>query len=72
MKIGFICPNLPGHTNPMTALARRLQARNYEVLFLYSSAANGLPCIPGPTADDMNANRPKSAGCFEQHTKRFY
>jgi hypothetical protein len=22
MKIGFICPNRPGHLNPMTALAR--------------------------------------------------
>ena len=51
MNIGFICPNLPGHINPMTALARRLQAHNQEVVFLYSSSANGLPCIPGPAAD---------------------
>jgi zeaxanthin glucosyltransferase len=59
MKIGFICPNLPGHINPMTALARHLQARNHEVIFLYSSSANGLPCVPGPKADDMNASRPE-------------
>ena len=25
MKLGFICLNLPGHLNPMTALARQLQ-----------------------------------------------
>jgi hypothetical protein len=28
MKLGFICLNLPGHLNPMTALARHLQHRN--------------------------------------------
>ena len=39
MKLGFICLNLPGHLNPMTALARHLQARNHEVVFLYSSSA---------------------------------
>ena len=30
MKIGFICPTVLGHLNPMTALARHLQARNHE------------------------------------------
>ena len=59
MKIGFICPNLPGHINPMTALARQLQARNHEVVFLYSSSANGLPCVPDGKPDDMSANRPE-------------
>jgi UDP:flavonoid glycosyltransferase YjiC (YdhE family) len=39
MKLGFICPNLPGHLNPMTALARQLQARGHDVVFLYSSSA---------------------------------
>jgi hypothetical protein len=48
MKRGFISPNLPGHRNPMTALARHLQARNHEVVFLYSAEANGLPVVPGP------------------------
>jgi hypothetical protein len=37
MKLGFICPSVPSHLNPMTALARRLQARNRDVVFLYSS-----------------------------------
>jgi zeaxanthin glucosyltransferase len=59
MKIGFICPNLPGHINPMTALARHLQVRGHEVVFLYSASANGLPCVPGPKNDEMNANRPE-------------
>jgi hypothetical protein len=62
MKIGFICPNIPGHLNPMTALARHLQARNHEVVFLYSPSANGLPCVPGQKDDDMNANRPEQVG----------
>jgi MGT family glycosyltransferase len=46
MKLGFICPNGSGHLNPMTALARQLQARNHEVVFLYSSDAAGLPVFP--------------------------
>ncbi len=41
MKLGFICINIPGHLNPMTALARHLQARNHDVVFLYSSGAAG-------------------------------
>jgi zeaxanthin glucosyltransferase len=59
MKLGFICLNLPGHLNPMTALARHLQARNHEVVFLYSSSANGLPCVPGNIRDPFNENRPE-------------
>ena len=59
VKIGFICPNMPGHLNPMTALARHLQARDHEVVFLYSASANGLPCIPGEKNDDMKENRPE-------------
>jgi hypothetical protein len=45
MKLGFICLNLPGHLNPMTALACHLQARNHDVVFLYSSGAAGLPLL---------------------------
>jgi zeaxanthin glucosyltransferase len=59
MKLGFICLNLPGHLNPMTALARQLQGRNHEVVFLYSSSANGLPCVPGYDKDPINENRPE-------------
>jgi zeaxanthin glucosyltransferase len=59
MKLGFICLNLPGHLNPMTALARQLQERNHEVVFLYSTNANGLPCLPGDDRDPINENRPE-------------
>src|ERR1700736_26890 len=59
MKLGFICLNLPGHLNPMTALARQLQGRNHEVVFLYSSSANGLPCVPGDDKDPVNESRPE-------------
>jgi zeaxanthin glucosyltransferase len=34
MKIGFVCMPFSGHLNPMTALARRLQSRGNEVVFL--------------------------------------
>ena len=72
MKIGFICPNLPGHLNPMTALARHLQARNHEVVFLYSPSANGLPCVPGDKNDDMNANRPEMSKLEGESALAFY
>ena len=61
MKLGIICPNLPGHLNPMTALARHLQARNHEVVFLYSTEANGLPFLPGPEKDHICHHRKASA-----------
>jgi len=59
MKLGFICVNGQGHINPMTALARQLQARNHEVVFLYSPEAAGLPCVPGPENDQFQAKKAK-------------
>jgi len=59
MKLGFICVNQPGHLNPMTALARQLQGRNHEVVFLYSSSANGLLCVPGDDRDPIDEKRPE-------------
>src|ERR1700745_3475466 len=47
MKFGFVCLQVPGHLNPLTALARHLQMRGHDVVFLYSSGAAGLPFIPG-------------------------
>jgi zeaxanthin glucosyltransferase len=58
MKLGFICLNLPGHLNPMTALARRLQDRNHDVILLYSSGAAGLPFVSGPEKDQIDESRP--------------
>ena len=72
MKIGFICPNIPGHINPMTTLARHLQARNHEVVFLYSPSANGLPCVPGDKRDDMNAGRPEMSKLEGNEAVAFY
>ena len=57
MKLGFICLELPGHLNPMTALARQLQARNHEVVFLYSSGAAGLPFVPAPEKNQVSESR---------------
>jgi len=34
MKIGFVSLPASGHLNPMTALARRMQARGHEVVFI--------------------------------------
>src|SRR5690348_3743118 len=72
MKIGFICPNFPGHINPMTALARHLQARNHDVVFLYLPSANGLPCVPGEPDDNINANRGKISKLEGQAAIEFY
>src|SRR5262249_27451023 len=61
MKLGVICLGLPGQLNPMTALARQLQARNHEVVFLYSSGAGGLPFVPSPEKDHINEARPEAS-----------
>jgi zeaxanthin glucosyltransferase len=71
MKLGFICPNVPGHLNPMTALARKLQARNHEVVFLYSSGAAGLPFVPSPEKDHFNENRPEVSRMQGEDAVRF-
>jgi zeaxanthin glucosyltransferase len=51
MKIGFVSMPLAGHLNPMTALARKLQSRGHEIVFIgipdagpYVRAA-GLPFV---------------------------
>src|ERR1700756_6078048 len=59
MKLGFICPNVPGHLNPMTALARQLQSRDHDVVFLYSSGAAGLPFVPADEKDHIDDGRPE-------------
>ena len=52
MKIGFISPCVPGHFNPMSAVARQLQSRNHDVVMLSLSfmeplaRAADLPFIP--------------------------
>jgi UDP:flavonoid glycosyltransferase YjiC (YdhE family) len=34
MKLGFVSTPVTGHLNPMTALARKLQSRRNEVVFI--------------------------------------
>jgi zeaxanthin glucosyltransferase len=34
MKLGFVSMPLAGHLNPMTALARKLQSRGHEIVFI--------------------------------------
>jgi len=52
MKIGFISPFVPGHLNPMTTLARQLQARSHDVVYISPPElepvirAYGLPFVP--------------------------
>ncbi len=49
MKIGFVSMPLSGHLNPMTALARKLQSRGHEVVFI--SVPDGEPIIRGADLD---------------------
>jgi zeaxanthin glucosyltransferase len=52
VKIAFISQPVPGHLNPMTTLARELQSRNHDVVFISlpdgerSVRAAGLPFLP--------------------------
>jgi zeaxanthin glucosyltransferase len=52
MRIGFLSLPVPGHLNPMTTLARKLQSRGHDVVFisLVDTApfveAAGLPFVP--------------------------
>jgi zeaxanthin glucosyltransferase len=71
MKLGFICFNIPGHLNPMTALARQLQARGHDVVFLYSSGAAGLPFVPGSEKDHINENRPEVSKLLGEDALKF-
>ena len=59
MKLGFICPNAPGHVNPMGALAHQLQAQNHEVVFLCSPGPSDLPSITLPQQDAISENLPE-------------
>jgi hypothetical protein len=43
----------------MTTLARQLQARNHDVVFLYSAGAAGLPFVPADAKDQITENRPE-------------
>jgi zeaxanthin glucosyltransferase len=52
MRIGFLSLPVPGHLNPMTTLARNLQSRGHDVVFISLAdvapfvEAAGLPFVP--------------------------
>jgi zeaxanthin glucosyltransferase len=52
MQIGFVSLPVPGHLNPMTTLARKLQSRGHDVVFISVAdvapfvEAAGLPFVP--------------------------
>src|SRR6478752_371547 len=52
MRIGFVSLPVPGHLNPMTTLARKLQSRGHDVVFISLAdvapfvEAAGLPFVP--------------------------
>src|SRR5262244_3931286 len=52
MRIGFLSLPVPGHLNPMTTLARNLQSRGHDVIFISLTdvapfvEAAGLPFVP--------------------------
>ena len=47
MKIGFISMPLTGHLNPMIALARKLQSRGHEIVFIGVLDAGSAICAAG-------------------------
>ena len=49
MKVGFVSMPVTGHLNPMTALARKVQSRGNEVIFLGAPDA-------GPVVRAANLN----------------
>src|SRR6201981_1713871 len=52
MRIGFLSLPVPGHLNPMTTLARKLQSRGHDVVFISLAdvgpvvEAAGVPLVP--------------------------
>ena len=52
MRVGFLSLPVPGHLNPMTALARKLQSRGHDIVFISLAdvapfvEAAGLPFVP--------------------------
>ena len=55
----------------MTALARHLQARNHEVVFLYSETAAGLPFVPPPGNDHLKESMPEMSKLKGEDAKSF-
>jgi hypothetical protein len=63
MRIGFITPPVPGHLNPMTTLARHLQSRGHDVVYIGLTLAGPavraahlpfVPCAEKEFTDEQN------------------
>lgn len=86
MRLGLLCPPVPGHLNPMRALARTLRARGHETIFfqIHDAAerikADGLPVEvigqsrfpPGYVRDFISelGRRPGVRGTMYWHEER--
>jgi zeaxanthin glucosyltransferase len=70
MKIAFVCMPISGHLNPMIALARRLQARGHEILFVSFSGARQVVEAAGLAFATMGAKTYPS-GSMTHFMERF-
>jgi len=75
MKTGFLSPYVPGHFNPMTALARQLQSRNHEVVFITSRLVEplvrtaGLPFVSFGEEESLSTIRGNAMSGLAQLSK---
>lgn len=58
MKIGFHCPAVPGHLNPLTTLAAELQSRRHEIVFFGSRDAQAIVQRAGLSYYELGAGDP--------------
>jgi len=66
MKIGFVSLPVSGHLNPMTALARKLQSRGNEVLFI--GVPDAEPAVRAANLDFVPfCEKEYPAGAFNKH-----
>jgi zeaxanthin glucosyltransferase len=56
MKVAFVCPPVSGHLNPLTTLARKVQSRGHEIVFITfldgetAVRSAGVPFVPCATS----------------------
>jgi zeaxanthin glucosyltransferase len=60
MRIGFISPPVPGHFNPMSAVARQLRSRNHDIVISHAgfntvmeALTHGVPQVAIPVTHDQ-------------------
>lgn len=60
MKLGFFCPEVPGHLNPMTTLARELASRGHEAVIVGASRGEKIVRQAGLPFHPLAANDPRN------------